>query len=64
MSDVHADAAEKPPYTVKEFAEKARLTQNAVYQFVREGKLPSVRFGRAIRLPRRACDRLLSGEAA
>ena len=63
MSDVRPETAEKP-YKIKEFAEMADLSLNAVYTMVREGKIPSVRFGRAIRLPRRACDRLLRGEAA
>ena len=52
------------PYKVKEFAEMADLSLNAVYVLIRDGKLPAVRFGRAIRLPREACDRILRGEAA
>jgi len=50
------------PYTVLEFAGLARLSRNAVYEMVRRGELPAVRFGAAIRLPADACDRLLSGE--
>jgi excisionase family DNA binding protein len=52
------------PYTVKEFAGEARLSVNAVYEMIRRGDVPAVRFGRAIRLPREACNKLLAGEAA
>jgi excisionase family DNA binding protein len=52
------------PYTVKEFASNARLSLNAVYAMIDRGELPAVHFGRAIRLPRDACNKLLRGEAA
>ncbi len=52
------------PYTVKEFAGEARLSLNAVYEMIRRGDVPAVRFGRAIRLPREACNKLLTGDAA
>lgn len=52
------------PYTVKEFAAKARLSLNAVYEMIRRGEVPAVHFGRAIRLPADQCDRLLRGEAS
>jgi excisionase family DNA binding protein len=51
------------PYTVKEFADAARLSLNAVYVMIRRNEVPAVRFGRAIRLPRDACDNLLRGKA-
>ena len=51
------------PYKVKEFADLADLSLNAVYELVRRGEIPAVRFGRAIRLPREACDRLLTCDA-
>ena len=54
----------KPPYKVKEDAAQARITPNAVYEMVRRGKVPSVRFGRAIRIPREAGDKKLTGQAA
>lgn len=50
------------PYKVKEFAALADLSLNAVYEMIRRGELPHVRFGRSIRLPRQPCDRLLNGE--
>ena len=54
----------KPPYKVKEYAAQARVTPNAVYEMVRRGEVPAVRFGRAIRIPREAGDKKLTGEAA
>lgn len=51
----------RTPYTVKEFAQLGRLSLNAVYMMIRRGEVPAVRFGRAIRLPREACDHLLCG---
>jgi excisionase family DNA binding protein len=52
------------PYKVKEFADLADLSLNAVYQMIARGQLPAVRLGGAIRLPREKCDRILRGEAA
>ena len=52
------------PYKVREYAELWRVTPNAVYTAVRRGELPSVRFGRVIRIPRDAGDRRLKGETA
>ena len=54
----------KPPYKVKEYAAQARITPNAVYELVRRGEVPAVRFGRAIRIPREAGDKKLTGQAA
>jgi excisionase family DNA binding protein len=60
------DQTPKPllPYKVAEYAKAARVTPNAVYEMVRRGEVPAVRFGRAIRIPRAAGDRKLNGEAA
>jgi excisionase family DNA binding protein len=52
------------PYTVAEYADLARLSPNAVYQMVARNDLPAVRFGRAIRIPREAGNRVLRGDAA
>jgi excisionase family DNA binding protein len=63
------DAQGKPsagvqaPYTVKEFADRARLSRNAVYQMIARNELAAMRFGGAIRLPRDKIDQLLRGEA-
>jgi len=58
------DKAARKPFKIKEFAEAARVTPNAVYQMVKRGEVPFVRFGRAIRIPREAGERRLRGEAA
>lgn len=52
------------PYRVKEFADRADLSLNAVYEMIRRGEVKAVRFGRAIRIPREAGDRMLRGDAA
>lgn len=59
-----AETDVKKPFKVKEYAELARVTPNAVYEMVRRGEVPFVRFGRAIRIPREAGEKRLTGEAA
>ena len=49
------------PYRVREFADEADVTPNCVYQMIARGELEVVRFGRAIRIPRRVGDRMLKG---
>jgi excisionase family DNA binding protein len=56
-------AGARRPYTVKEFADLAGLSRNAVYQMIARKELPALRFGGAIRLPRDQTDKLLRGEA-
>ena len=51
-----------PPYRVREFAHRADISPAQVYALVNRGEIPAIRLGRAIRLPREACDRLLAGE--
>jgi excisionase family DNA binding protein len=60
------DAHEEPqrPYTVKQVADLAQLSPNAVYQMIARNELPAFRFGGAIRLPKDKIDRLLRGEMA
>jgi excisionase family DNA binding protein len=62
---VRATKVEPPrrPYTVRQFAELADLSLNAVYAAISRGELRAVRIGRAIRLPADACDKLLRGDA-
>lgn len=47
--------------TVKEAAEVLRCGRNQLYQAVAEGRIPSVRIGRTIRVPRHALEELLNG---
>ena len=45
--------------TVPEAAEMLGISRNFAYQLVREGKLPSIRFGKRILIPRAGLERML-----
>jgi len=45
--------------TVPEAAEMLGISRNFAYQLVREGKLPSIRFGKRILIPRAALEKIL-----
>ena len=45
--------------TVPEAAEMLGISRNFAYQLVREGKLPSIRFGKRILIPRVALEKML-----
>jgi excisionase family DNA binding protein len=57
-----SELAVKKPFTVKEYADLARVSPNAIYELVRRGEVPFVRFGAAIRIPREAGEKRLPGE--
>ena len=44
----------RKPYKVKEYADEKRLSLNGVYKMIARGEIPHERFGRSIRIPRRA----------
>lgn len=46
--------------TVPEVAALLRISRSSAYGAVRSGQIPSLRFGRSIRVPRAALERLLS----
>jgi excisionase family DNA binding protein len=46
-------------YSVPEAGRIVGLGKNASYQAARRGELPVLRFGRALRVPRAALERLL-----
>lgn len=46
--------------TVDEYAAWARRGRNQAYEDVREGRVPSIRLGRAIRIPKKALRDLLA----
>jgi excisionase family DNA binding protein len=48
--------------TVDQAAEILGIGRFLAYEMVKEGKIPALRFGRKIRIPRVALDRMLSGE--
>ena len=45
--------------TVPEAAEMLRISRNFAYQLVREGKLPSIRFGKRILIPIAALTKMV-----
>jgi excisionase family DNA binding protein len=45
--------------TVDEAAQFLHLSRAKTYQMTQSGELPSVRFGRAVRIPKTAIDRLM-----
>ena len=45
--------------TVPEAAEMLGISRNFAYQLVKEGKLPSIRFGKRILIPRAALEKML-----
>ncbi len=46
--------------TVPEAAAMLGISRNFAYQLVREGKLPSIRFGKRILIPRLALEKMLA----
>jgi excisionase family DNA binding protein len=46
--------------TVKEAAELLRLGRTSVYGLITSRRLPTVRFGRAVRIPRTAIAKLIA----
>lgn len=46
--------------TVTEVAEYLQVGRTTAYELVRSGKIPSVRFGKAWRIPRHQLDELLA----
>ena len=52
---------EKLMLTVPEVARLLRISRGTAYQAVRTGQLPSIRFGRVIRVPKYALEKILTG---
>lgn len=48
-------------YTIREFATLAGIGLHSAYQAAREGRIPSLRFGRRIVIPKAALDAMLDG---
>jgi len=45
--------------TVPEFADHFRISENLVREMTRDGRLRTIRFGRAVRIPKTEVARLL-----
>ncbi len=54
---------ERATMSVESAAKLLGIARGSMYQAVRRGEVPSVRIGRRIVIPRRALERLLSGES-
>ena len=50
-------------YSVPEAGQIVGLGKNASYQAAQRGEIPVLRFGRKLRVPRAALERLLRGES-
>ena len=48
--------------TIPEVAKLLRVSRGTAYEAAKTGTLPTIRFGRTIRVPRRALQRLLDGQ--
>jgi excisionase family DNA binding protein len=52
----------EPTYSVPEAGRRAGLGRNASYAAAKRGEIPTMRFGRKLRVPRLAFERRLAGE--
>jgi excisionase family DNA binding protein len=50
--------------SVVEAGQQAGLGRNGSYDAAKRGEIPTIRFGRRLRVPRQAWERILNGEAA
>ena len=55
---------EKVTMTVQEMAECLGIGRNMAYELVKNGKVPFLKIGRQIRIPKRAFDAWLANEAS
>lgn len=55
---------EKVTMTVQEMAECLGIGRNVAYELVKNGRVPFLKIGRQIRIPKRAFDAWLANEAS
>lgn len=60
MTDDRRRLAENGLLTVQEAAQFLRLGRTSTYELISRGKLPVVRFGRAVRVPKAAVVQLIT----
>ena len=46
-------------YTIEEVAEKLKVTRQAIHNWIKEGRLDSIKIGRSRRIPAASIERLL-----
>ena len=57
-----ATAAEKLIYTVPQAGELLGISRGLAYQLAKEGKIPVIKLGKRLVVPKLALQKLLSGE--
>jgi excisionase family DNA binding protein len=50
-------------YTVEQVCRILQLSRNSVYTQIAQGKIPSLRFGKRLVVPKAKLEKLLNGEA-
>ena len=53
---------ERLALTVVEAAKALGIGRTNAYELIRQGKIPAIRFGRRILIPRRRLEKMLEGE--
>ena len=46
-------------YTIEEVAEKLKVTRQAIHNWIKEGRIDSIKIGRARRIPAASIERLV-----
>ena len=57
------DTADREVLTVAECASFLRISRNKAYDLINEGRLPHIRLGRSLRVPRRGLDAWIASES-
>ena len=47
-------------YTIEELAEKLKVTRQAIHNWIKQGRIESIKIGRSRRIPAAAVERLLA----
>lgn len=55
---------EEPTMSVDRFAQVVGISRGSAFNAVKNGEVPSLRFGRRIRIPTAAVKRMLDGDPA
>lgn len=55
---------EKMTMTVQEMAQCLGIGRNRAYELIRTGKVPFLKFGRSVRIPKKAFDVWLANETS
>lgn len=53
-----------PFLSVEEIAEESQTSTKTIYKMIEAGQIPSVRFGRLLRVPRAGWERIKNGQVA